>query len=63
MAQACVHAGTQRVFRTRALGTTAELVVSDGAALVAASELLELRARADRSRREQIPEMTQSSAG
>jgi len=42
MSQACVHAGTQRLFRTRALGTIAELVVSDGSALVAASELLEL---------------------
>jgi len=49
MAQACVHAGSQRVFRTRALGTTAELVVSEGSALVAASELLELElARIDR---------------
>ncbi len=42
MSQACDRAGTQRVFRTRALGTIAELVVSDGSALVAASELLEL---------------------
>jgi len=42
MSQACLHSGTQRVFRTRALGTIADLVVSDGSALVAASELLEL---------------------
>ncbi len=41
MAQACSDAGTPRVFRTSALGTTAELVVTEGAALVAASELLE----------------------
>jgi FAD:protein FMN transferase len=32
---------TQHVFRTRALGTIAELVVTDGSALVEASELLE----------------------
>jgi FAD:protein FMN transferase len=42
MSQACIHAGSQRVFRTHALGTIAELVVSDHSALVAASELLEL---------------------
>jgi len=49
MAQACIHAGTPRVFRTSALGTTAELVVTEGAALVAASELLECElARIDR---------------
>ncbi len=39
----------QRVYRTRALGTMAELVVTDGGALVAASELLdEELARIDR---------------
>ena len=42
MAPACAHAGSPRAFRTRALGTIAELVVSEGSALVAASELLEL---------------------
>ena len=42
MSQACVRTGSQRIFRTRALGTIAELVVSDGSALVAASELLEI---------------------
>ena len=41
MSQAYVHADVQRVYRTRALGTTAELVVTDDGALVAASELLE----------------------
>jgi len=41
MAPACTDADTQRIFRTSALGTTAELMVSDGAALVAASELLQ----------------------
>ena len=49
MAQACTHADTPRVFRTSALGTTADLVVSEGSALVAASELLEVElARIDR---------------
>ena len=33
---------TQRVYRTRALGTIAEVVVTEGGALVAASELLQL---------------------
>ena len=43
MSQACDRRrDPQRVFRTRALGTMAELVVSDSSALVAASELLEL---------------------
>jgi len=42
MSPSCVHTRTQRVFRTRALGTIAELMVSDVSALVAASELLEL---------------------
>jgi thiamine biosynthesis lipoprotein len=41
MAEACVHVGNPCAFRTRALGTIAELVVSEGSALVAASELLE----------------------
>ena len=41
MAPACTDADTPRIFRTSALGTTAELMVSDGAALVAASELLQ----------------------
>ena len=49
MTQACIHADTPRVFRTSALGTTAELVVTEGASLVAASELLECElARIDR---------------
>jgi len=41
MSQAYVHADVQRVYRTQALGTTAELVVTDDGALVAAAELLE----------------------
>jgi thiamine biosynthesis lipoprotein len=41
MPPASARAGTQRVYRTHALGTIAELVVTDGAALVAASELLQ----------------------
>jgi thiamine biosynthesis lipoprotein len=40
MAKADVDSSLQCVYRTRALGTTAELVVTDSAALVAASELL-----------------------
>jgi FAD:protein FMN transferase len=49
MARACTHADTPRVFRTSALGTTADLVVSEGSALVAASGLLEVElARIDR---------------
>jgi len=49
MSQAYVHAEVQRVYRTQALGTTAELVVTDDGALVAASELLECElARIDR---------------
>ena len=35
-------ADTQRVYRTRALGTIAEVVVTDAGSLVAASELLQL---------------------
>ena len=42
MATACAHADVQRVYRTRALGTVAELVVNDGGVLLTgASELLE----------------------
>ena len=41
MPPASARASTQRVYRTHALGTIAELVVTDGAALVAASELLQ----------------------
>ena len=56
MAQACVHAGTQRVFRTRALGTIAELVVSDGARTRRGIGAARARARANRPRRQQVPE-------
>jgi len=41
MASACAHADVQRVYRTRALGTVAELVVNDGGVLLRAAELLE----------------------
>ncbi len=41
MPQAYTYAEMQRVYRTQALGTTAELVVTDDSLLVAASELLE----------------------
>ena len=62
MARACTHADTPHVFRTSALGTTADLVVSEGSALVAASELLEVElARSIVSQADSG--MTQSSAG
>jgi thiamine biosynthesis lipoprotein len=49
MSQAYMHADLQRVYRTQALGTTAELIVTDDGLLVAASELLEAElARIDR---------------
>jgi thiamine biosynthesis lipoprotein len=49
MSQAYLCADLQRVYRTEALGTTAELVVTDEGALVAASELLDAElARIDR---------------
>ncbi len=49
MAPASVHADLPRAYRTRALGTTAELVVTDGGAVMEASRLLHQElARIDR---------------
>ncbi len=66
MSEAYARDHTQRVYRTRALGTIAELVVTDGGALVAASELLHLELeRIDRvaSRFRNDSELSRLNAG
>ncbi|MGA2474128.1 MAG: FAD:protein FMN transferase [Acidimicrobiales bacterium] len=66
MSEAYARVDTQRVFRTRALGTIAELVVTDGGALIAASELLQLELeRIDRvaSRFRDDSELSRLNAG
>ena len=66
MSEAYARVDTQRVYRTRALGTIAELVVTDGGALIAASELLGLELeRIDRvaSRFRDDSELSRLNAG
>jgi thiamine biosynthesis lipoprotein len=66
MSEAYARVDTQRVYRTRALGTIAELVVTDGGALIAASELLQLELeRIDRvaSRFRDDSELSRLNAG
>jgi thiamine biosynthesis lipoprotein len=66
MSPASSQAGTQRVYRTRALGTIAELVITDAGALIAASELLQMELeRIDRtaSRFRDDSELSRLNAG
>ena len=55
MAEACAPADSQHVYRTRALGTIAELV-TDADALFAASDHARTGARAHRPRGQPVPE-------
>ena len=54
MSEAYARVDTQRVYRTHALGTIAELVVTDGGALIAAAGAAPAGARAHRPRRQQV---------